>query len=100
MANDKKTEFDELNKSNNFSNSDLEKFKKNRDVVVKKKRNKIRVKRISMSLTKNEEQEIDKAIEKNDKMSIMVIIVILVLCFVVGISLGWILYNIAINGKI
>ena len=100
MTNDKKIESDELKKSNNFSNSSLEKFKKNNDDVVKKKRNKIRVKRISMSLTKNEEQEIDKAMEKNDKMSIMVIVVILVLCFVVGISLGWILYNIAINGKI
>jgi hypothetical protein len=61
---------------------------------------KSKIKKISMSLSKAEEKRLDNDIEKNDKMSIVVMGAILVLCFVVGISLGYLLYRIAINGSI
>ena len=62
--------------------------------------NKSKGKRISMSLSKAEEKRLDNDMEKNDKMSIFVMIGILVLCFVVGISLGYLLYKIAMTGAI
>ena len=40
----------------------------------------------------------DKEIEKNDNMFIFLIVFIIVMCFIVGISVGYILYNMAING--
>ena len=61
---------------------------------------KFKGKRISMSLSKAEEKRLDNDMEKNDKMSIFVIVAILVLCFVVGISLGYLLYRIAMTGAI
>ena len=55
-------------------------------------------KKIRMSMTKAEEKKLDEGIQKDDNMSIGLIILILVLCFVVGISLGYLLYKIALNG--
>ena len=49
-------------------------------------------------MTKAEEKKLDEGIQKDDNMSIGLIILILVLCFVVGISLGYLLYKIALNG--
>lgn len=45
------------------------------------------------------EKKIDKEIEHENDLSITVIISILVLCFFVGISLGYMLYRIAINSS-
>lgn len=45
------------------------------------------------------EQKLDKEIEHEDDLSITVMICILVLCFFVGISLGYMLYRIAINSS-
>lgn len=61
---------------------------------------KFKGKRISMSLSKAEEKRLDNDMEKNDKISIFVIVAILVLCFVVGISLGYLLYRLAMTGAI
>lgn len=57
-------------------------------------------KRICMTLSRNEEKKINDATEHDDKLSIFIIVIILACCFVVGIYLGWLLYNIAINGAI
>lgn len=57
-----------------------------------------KLKKIRMSMTKAEEKKLDEGVQKDDNMSIGLIILILVLCFVVGISLGYLLYNIALNG--
>jgi len=59
---------------------------------------KIRTRKVRMSLTKAEEKKLDNEIERDDNMSIVVMILILVFCFVVGISLGYLLYRIAITG--
>lgn len=67
-----------------------------KDVIDKK--NEVSKKKIRMSLSKKEEKALDKAAERDDDMSILAIILILVICFIVGILLGCFLYKIAING--
>ena len=64
------------------------------DKVTKK----VKGKKIKMSLTKAEEKKIDKEVENSDRMSIFVMVVILVVCFVLGISLGYVLYRLALTG--
>lgn len=66
------------------------------DIVSKK----IKSRKIRMSKTLAEENELDKAIERYDNMSVAVMVFILVVCFVVGILLGYFLYRIAINGGV
>lgn len=66
--------------------------------VINKKNNEIPKKKIRMSLSKREEKLLDKAAERDDDMSLLAIIFILVVCFAVGILLGCFLYKIAING--
>ena len=65
-----------------------------------KGKEKIKTKKIPMSLSKVEEKKLDKAMEKEEKISITLIIVVLALCFIVGIYLGYILYRIALTGGI
>lgn len=57
-------------------------------------------KKIKMSLSKSEEQKLDKEARMDDNFSIVMIIIILVLCFIVGITLGFLLYQLAITGGI
>ena len=71
---------------------------KDKEQVSGLKKKKSKLKKIRMSMTKAEEKKLDEGIQKDDNMSIGLIILILVLCFVVGISLGYLLYNIALNG--
>lgn len=59
---------------------------------------KIKTRKIRMTLTKAEEKKIDETIELNDKFSIGFMLVVICLCFIVGIILGYVLYRIAING--
>lgn len=61
---------------------------------------KIKSRKICMSLSKAEEKRLDREIERDDNVSVMLIVVILALCFIVGISLGYVLYRIAINGAL
>lgn len=56
--------------------------------------------KIRMSSTLKEEQKLDSEMERSDNFSILIIVGILAICFVVGISLGYVLYKIAINGVI
>lgn len=60
---------------------------------------KVKSRKIRMSFTTKEEQQMDRQMEKEDNLSVVVMIIILVLCFVVGISLGYVLYRIAINSS-
>jgi len=53
-----------------------------------------------MFMSKKREKELDKKLERMDNISVVVMVVILILCFVVGISLGYLLWKIAINGAI
>ena len=71
--------------------------KETKSSVSKKK---VGPRKIRMSFTKAEEQKMDKEIEVSDNMSMGVIVLILVICFVVGIALGYFLYKIAINGAL
>lgn len=60
---------------------------------------KIRARKIRMTYTAKEEKELDKAIETEDNLSITIMLVILVICFAIGIALGYVLYSIAINSS-
>lgn len=61
---------------------------------------KIKTRKIRMSLSNIEEKRLDKVIERDDNFSVGFMIIILALCFIVGISLGYLLYKIAITGRI
>ena len=65
--------------------------------------NKKRVKGKKINTNKNVVNKTDKELEKEalqeESISIAMIILIVGLCFVVGISLGYILYRIAINSS-
>lgn len=43
--------------------------------------------------------KVDKELEQSDNISIAAMIFIIVICFVVGIGLGYILYNLAISNS-
>lgn len=55
-------------------------------------------KKICMSLSKKDEKFLNEMTENNDRNSIILIILILCFCFSVGTYIGWLLYNISING--
>ena len=68
------------------------------DLLENKENRKIKPKKIRMSFSKAEEKKMDEAIARDDNVSIALIVLILAVCFVVGITLGYILYRIAITG--
>lgn len=68
--------------------------------VDKSNKGKFRTKKIRMSMTKAEEKKLDKALEMENQVSAVFIAIVLVLSFVVGITLGYILYKIALTGSI
>lgn len=81
----------------------LEVVKENKEVKEIKSnvsKKKVGSRKIRMSLTKSEERKMDKEIAVSDNMSMGVIVLILAVCFVVGITLGYFLYKIAINGAL
>ena len=59
----------------------------------------VKSKHIDSDLTDEQEDRLDMEIEHKDDLSITLMICILVLCFFVGISLGYMLYRIAINSS-
>ena len=71
----------------------------NKESISNKENKEDKSKKIKMSFTKKEEQILDKKIELEDNISIVAMIGILIFCFVIGISLGYILYRIAINSS-
>lgn len=70
--------------------------KKTNEEVMKPK--KVRAKKVRMSMSKAEEKRLEKGMQQDDNMSIGLMVLILVVCFVVGITLGYLLYRIALNG--
>ena len=107
MASDKKIKSRKIRKDLGIEKAeikDIETAKKNKktaekdSIVVKNK--KIKTRKLKMAIFSVEEKKLDKEIEKEDNLSVMVMVIILALCFVVGISLGYLLYRIAINGAI
>ena len=62
--------------------------------------NKVRKRKVRMSLTKAEEREINEATSRADLLFVVGLFLILIVCFVLGILLGRLLYGIAINGRL
>ena len=60
---------------------------------------KIKTHKIRKLIGNSEEQALDKVIENEDNISITVMFIILRVCFVVGMCLGYVLYQIAINSS-
>lgn len=52
-----------------------------------------------IDILNNKEEQLDKEIAKEDNLSITLMVIILVVCFIVGIFLGYMLYRIAINSS-
>lgn len=67
---------------------------------VVKTSKKIKPKKIRMSMTKAEEKKLDKELEMDNNISTAFLLAILVLCFVAGIFLGYVLYKIALFGAV
>lgn len=59
---------------------------------------KVRSRRLNVKDLNQDEVRLDREIENEDNLSITIMILILVLCFVVGIFLGYMLYRLAMNG--
>lgn len=70
-----------------------------REIFYGEKFHKIGTRRIRKLGVSREEKKLDREIEGQDNLSIMVMIIILVLCFIVGIMLGYMLYRIAMNSS-
>ena len=86
-----------------MSDVDNKKITKKVNVGAKKKlknANKERVKKIKMTMTKREEIALDKSLAVDNNVSNFLIILIFIICFVVGIGVGFILNAIALNGGI
>lgn len=95
MSNIRKVKSRKLNKNiiSKFNNLETNIDDKSGDDFVKNKK-------IKMSFTSKEEQQIDYQMETDDNVSIALIMIILVFCFIIGISLGYMLYRIAINSSV
>lgn len=72
-------------------------IKKASEKAVEKE--KIRGKKIKKKVIDEEEKVTDNSLETEETMSIAVILLILLLCFIVGVVLGYLLYHIAINSS-
>lgn len=105
MSDVKKVRARKLNKNSSFWDKIDENFEnvsnitKKDDNTKKVTRKRTKPRKIRMSFTAKEEKIMDKQMEVEDNLSVAVMAIILVLCFVVGISLGYILYKIAIDSS-
>ena len=66
---------------------------------AEKKSVKVRGKRIKESVLEESDEITDQSLENEETVSIAVILVILLICFGVGIVLGYLLYHIAMNSS-
>lgn len=111
-SNVKKVRSRKLNKSVVDENKNVDLIQKKRDKIVDQfilskeqeaiygeKVFKIGTRRIRGLEITREEQKLDRELENEDNLSITVMIAILVFCFIIGISLGYILYRIAMNSS-
>lgn len=99
MAGVKKIKARKIRKNVEIVDNDSEKVENviEESIVNKKK---VKSRKIHMSLSNAEEKKLDREIEKEDNFSVALMVTILGLCFIVGITLGYVLYKIAINGAI
>lgn len=74
-------------------------IKKASEKVEKKEKIKIKGKKIKKKIADEEEKITDNELENEETMSIAVILFILIVCFAIGIVLGYLLYHIAINSS-
>lgn len=74
-------------------------IKKASENVSDKVKLKIKGQKIKEKVLYEEEEVTDNELENEETMSIAVILLILIVCFVVGIVLGYLLYHIAINSS-
>ena len=74
-------------------------IKKASEEVLEKEKVKIKGKKIKGKVIDEREKVTDNELENEETMSIAVILFILIVCFVVGIVLGYLLYHIAINSS-
>lgn len=89
-----KKDVSSLEKDLKINNDTLEKIE-----VTNKVAKRIKPKKIKMSFTNKEEKQIDHQMETEENISIVVMLLILVVCFILGITLGYMLYRIAINNS-
>ncbi len=74
-------------------------IKKASEKVAEKEKIKIKGKKIKEKVINEREKVTDNELENEETMSIAVILFILIVCFVIGIVLGYLLYHIAINSS-
>ncbi len=74
-------------------------IKKASEKVAEKEKIKIKGKKIKKKVIDEKEKVTDNELENEETMSIAVILFILIVCFVIGIVLGYLLYHIAINSS-
>ena len=91
-------------KIRNNSVSEIKDLDDNKDINdyvdgIEKTPKKVKTRKIKMSFTAKEEEKIDHQMEKEENISIVVMLIILIFCFIIGISLGYMLYRIAINSS-
>lgn len=98
MASGKAVRSRKLRKNAIISKEEITQNEKNFKVDKESKR--IKTRKIHIMDQSFKEKKIDKMVEYEDNMSIVVMIVILMVCFILGISLGYYLYKIAIAGVI
>ena len=74
-------------------------IKKASEKVAEKEKIKIKGKKIKKKVIDEKEKVTDNELENEETMSIAVILFILIVCFAIGIVLGYLLYHIAINSS-
>lgn len=74
-------------------------IKKASEKVAEKEKIKIKGKKIKEKVIDEREKVTDNELENEETMSIAVVLVILFVCFLIGILLGYLLYHIAINSS-
>lgn len=102
MAEGKKIKTRKINKESRTVETISKKDNTEKKVRMKKsgvKPVKIKTRKIRNVDFNREELKNDKRIENEENLSVAIMILILVICFAVGIFLGYLLYNLAINSS-
>lgn len=84
-------------KSESMTDVDASSFEQRESISSASK--KIGTRKIRLEKVEDEEQVLDHEIEQEETISITVMVLILVACFVVGIVLGYMLYRLAIDSS-
>ncbi len=92
-----------------MKDDDIETVNNDKDISSKKVRGSM-IRKINMEYlddtkvvrntsAKIRETKADREIEQSDNMSVVMMILIIVICFIVGIAIGYVLYNISIDSS-